>query len=231
MVNRMTARTPGPACDHARDSAVPVDVDAVAPIVVLGIGNVLWADEGFGVRCAEALAGRYEVGPGVDVVDGGTQGLNLLPLVQSCRRLLILDAVDYGREPGTLVCVEGEEVPRFLGSHKMSLHQTGFQEVLMLSLLGGHYPESVLLVGCQPEWLDDYGGSLRPVVRAAMDPALGIVLSRLRAWGTDPVPRAQPAAAGSPLALAAYEAGRPDEATACRVGDARFIPAPARAHP
>lgn len=221
----MTSRSPGSACHAPRDTLAVDPFGPPPPIVVLGIGNLLWADEGFGVRCVEALDERYEFGPDVALVDGGTQGLALLSLVQGARRLLILDAVDYGRAPGELVCVEGEEVPRFLGSHKMSLHQTGFQEVLMLALLGGHYPESVLLVGCQPEWLDDYGGSLRPVVRDAMAPALERALEQLRDWGVTARPRTLPQAATSPLALRAYEDGRPDEASACRIGDARFMPA------
>ena len=104
-------------------------------IVVLGIGNVLWADEGFGVRCVEALQARWDFAPHVQLVDGGTQGLYLLPLVQDAARLLIFDAVDYGLAPGTLKVVENEDVPRFLGAKKMSLHQTGFQEVLMLATL------------------------------------------------------------------------------------------------
>lgn len=94
----------------------------------------------------------------------------------------------------------------------------------MLALLSGSYPKSVLLVGCQPEWLDDYGGSLRPVVRAAMGPALDRALEQLRAWGVEPRPRVSPLPPSSPLALRAYEDGRPDEATACRIGDARFMP-------
>jgi hydrogenase maturation protease len=207
-------------------SAVPFPaLDAVADTVVLGIGNLLWADEGFGVRCVEALGERFTFDDQVALVDGGTQGLHLLSLVQSARRLLILDAVDYGREPGTLLQVRGDEVPRFMKSNKMSLHQTGFQEVLMLSLLCERYPESVLLVGCQPELLDDYGGSLRPCVRAAVEPAMQIALAQLRAWGHNAVPRGQPRGADSPLALHAYEAGRPEAAQACRVGDARFMPA------
>jgi hydrogenase maturation protease len=220
----MTPHSPESACNAPRDTLFQGLEDSAADTVVLGIGNVLWADEGFGVRCVEALAERHDFGPDVALVDGGTQGLHLLSLVQSARRLLILDAVDYGRAPGTLLRVEGEEVPRFLKSHKMSLHQTGFQEVLMLSLLCDRYPQSVLLVGCQPERLDDYGGSLQPCVRAAVEPALQMALGQLRAWGHEPVPRAEPVAAASPLALHAYEAGRPDARAACRVGDARFMP-------
>jgi hydrogenase maturation protease len=217
----MASSTPENGCNAPRDSAPA----APGPILVLGIGNVLWADEGFGVRCVEALIEGWEFAPHVDLADGGTQGIGLLSMVQSADKLLILDAVDYGRAPGTLVRVEGEDVPRFLASNKMSLHQMGFQEVLMLSLLCGRYPSEVLLVGCQPEWLEDYGGSLRPVVREAMAPALDMALQQLQAWGAEPLRRAVPLAPSSPLSLRAYEEGRPDEAAACRIGDARFMPA------
>jgi hydrogenase maturation protease len=221
----MQLSTTETACRAPGGSPGP-DTPPTAPgrIVVLGIGNLLWADEGFGVRCVEALQDAWEFADHVELVDGGTQGIALMSLVQSAQRLLILDAVDYGREPGELVRVEGEAVPRFLASHKMSLHQTGFQEVLMLSLLCGRYPDSVLLVGCQPEWLDDYGGSLRPRVRAAMGPALDMALAALQAWGAEPRPRQEPRRSQSPLSLQAYEDGRPDEHSACRIGDARFMP-------
>ena len=99
-------------------------------ITVLGIGNVLWADEGFGVRCVEALQQRWELTrpagtPEVELVDGGTQGLYLIHHVQNAARLLIFDAIDYGLPPGTLKVVRDDEVPAFLGAKKMSLHQIG----------------------------------------------------------------------------------------------------------
>jgi len=198
-------------------------------ICVLGIGNLLWADEGFGVRCIETLQQRWEFAPHVQLVDGGTQGLYLIQHVQGAGKLLIFDAVDYGLAPGTLHCVENEEVPRFLGAKKMSLHQTGFQEVLMLAQLTEQYPAQVLLIGCQPEELEDYGGSLRPVVRQAMEDALALAVDALRAWGAQPRPRVQPlsedeAVGFRPLALDLYEGERPPEALACRTGDERFFP-------
>ena len=198
------------------------------PVVVLGIGNVLWADEGFGVRCVEALQQRYEFAPEVQLIDGGTQGLYLIQHVQAAGRLLIFDAIDYGLPPGTLKTVENDDVPRFMGAKKMSLHQTGFQEVLMLALLTEQYPEQVLLIGCQPEELDDYGGSLRPVVVSAMEDALALGVDALRHWGARPTPRLRPLAAGEAVTLpslerGAYEAQRPGEDQACRSGDARFL--------
>lgn len=198
--------------------------------VILGIGNLLWADEGFGVRCVEALAERWQFGPGVQLVDGGTQGLYLLQHVQAARRLLIFDAIDYGLDPGTLKLVEGDEVPRFMGAKKMSLHQTGFQEVLALARFTGQWPDELLLVGCQPALLDDFGGSLTPPVRAALAPALALALDRLRAWGADPQPRVAPdttvqaEVSTTVLAMPAYELGRPSADAACRIGDERFMP-------
>jgi hydrogenase maturation protease len=202
-------------------------------ICVLGIGNVLWADEGFGVRCIEALQRRYEFAPHVSLVDGGTQGLYLIQHVQQATRLLIFDAIDYGLEPGELKLVEDEDVPRFMGAKKMSLHQTGFQEVLSLAQLTDRYPRSVLLIGCQPAELEDYGGSLRPVVKQALEEALTRGLDALRGWGAAPMPRSTPLSAVeattfSELALDRYEGQRPAADVACRTGDARFFPAPSR---
>ncbi len=218
----MNANPSASGCHPSRDS-----------IVVLGIGNVLWADEGFGVRCVEALQQRWEFpdegGPGVQLIDGGTQGLYLVQHVQAADCLLIFDAIDYGLEPGTLKCIANDDVPRFMGAKKMSLHQTGFQEVLMLAQLTGHYPREVLLVGCQPEELEDYGGSLRPSVRRAMEDALALGLDTLRRWGARPVPRTTPLTGRecitfAELELTRYEGERPPEELACRSGDARFFP-------
>jgi len=198
-------------------------------IVVLGIGNVLWADEGFGVRCVETLQREWTFAPHVDLIDGGTQGLYLIENVQSATKLLIFDAIDYGLAPGTLKLIENEDVPRFMGAKKMSLHQTGFQEVLCLAQFTGHYPEQVLLIGCQPEELEDFGGSLRDTVKQALPQALALGLERLKAWGAQPQARPQPLSedatlTGAMLTLERYEAERPSVEQACRIGDERFIP-------
>jgi hydrogenase maturation protease len=218
------------------DAGGPAEPDPRRPlgeddstIVVLGIGNVLWADEGFGVRCVETLQQRWDFAPHVQLVDGGTQGLYLVHHVQSAARLLIFDAIDYGLEPGTLKLIENEDVPRFMGAKKMSLHQTGFQEVLSLAQLTEQYPEQVLLIGCQPEMLEDFGGSLRPSVKLALEDAVALGVARLREWGAEPVVRQAPlhgdeAVTVPTLAMGAYEAGRPGAERACRVGDERFMP-------
>ena len=125
--------------------------DLRCEVLVLGIGNLLWADEGFGVRCVEKFAAEWTLPESVTVMDGGTQGLYLLPYVQAARRLIVVDAIDYGLAPGTLKRVEGDQVPRFMGAKKMSLHQTGFQEVIAAAALTGQWPERLLMIGVQPE--------------------------------------------------------------------------------
>ena len=122
-----------------------------ANVLVMGIGNVLWADEGFGVRCIEHLSDNWALPEGVTLLDGGTQGLYLLPFLEEADTLLVFDAIDYGLEPGTLKVIEGDEVPRFMGAKKMSLHQTGFQDVIATAQLMGYCPETLILIGCQPE--------------------------------------------------------------------------------
>lgn len=168
-------------------------------ILVLGIGNVLWADEGFGVRAVETLHRDYDFSPAITVMDGGTQGLYLLQHVQQAERVLIFDAVDYGLPPGALKIVRDGEVPEFMGAKKMSLHQVGFQETLAAARLTEQYPARLTLIGVQPRELEDYGGGLTPEVQACVPTALEIGLDELRQWGVTPMARQQSAPALSPL--------------------------------
>jgi hydrogenase maturation protease len=194
--------------------------------LVLGIGNVLWADEGFGVRAVEALHAAWAFPPGVVLQDGGTLGLALYEPVASARRVLVFDAIDYGLEPGSLQVIRDGDIPSYLGFGKMSLHQSSFQEVLSLAQLSGKSPESAVLVGVQPELLMDFGGSLTEVVRARLPEALRIGLETLAGWGVAGRPReGLPAETlfDPSLALDHYEAGRPSAEAACRIGDPRIL--------
>lgn len=184
--------------------------------LILGIGNLLWADEGFGVRCVEHLHRTREFPDGVRLMDGGTQGLYLVQYVQRAHNLLVFDAIDWGDAPGTLRVLRGAEVPRFMGAKKMSLHQTGFQDVLAAADLMGSVPEALTLVGIQAEELEDWGGSLRPAIKARMPDALALGLAELEAWGVSSRARAVPldgrdGLVGHDMDLDSYER-RPAEA-------------------
>lgn len=221
----MIVRAEGAETTHPSSSPAP-------RVLVLGIGNILWADEGFGVRCVEAMAGAYRFGANVRLLDGGTQGIYLLDQVREADVLVVFDAVDYGLPAGTLKRVAGDAVPKFMGAKKMSLHQTGFQEVLAMADLIGDYPEQLLLIGVQPVALEDFGGSLRPEVKAQIGPAVALALNYLTQLGVEPLPVAdpEPPLAGlsttgphPALDLAAYESGRPSPELACRIGDERLL--------
>ncbi|EIJ41553.1 hydrogenase expression/formation protein [Beggiatoa alba B18LD] len=197
-------------------------------VLVLGIGNLLWADEGFGVRTVDFFYRHYQFPPHVQLMDGGTQGLYLLSYIQAVTHLLIFDAVDYGLPAGTIKEVLNDEVPRFMGAKKMSLHQTGFQEVLAAAQLTNKYPQEVVLLGVQPLQLEDYGGSLTPLIKAQIPTVIERAIYHLQRWGVTVDPRHPPLTnqAGlseGALAIERYEAERPTEAVACRIGDARIL--------
>ena len=201
---------------------------AESEILVLGIGNLLWADEGFGVRAVEALQRRYAFPNHVSVLDGGTQGLNLVGPVCEADILVVVDAVDFGGVPGALHTARDGDVPQFLGAKKMSLHQTGFQEVLATADLLNQPPSAQYLVGVQPEVLEDYGGSLTATVADCIEPAIEAVLGYLHECGVQPSirDREPEEAAGLPpeaLDRGTYEAERPGPEEACRFADARFL--------
>lgn len=192
--------------------------------LVLGIGNVLWADEGFGVRAVEALHEAYALPAAVEVLDGGTQGLNLLEPVVSRDAVLVFDAIDFDLAPGSVRVLRDRDVPAWAAT-KMSLHQASFQELLAIAELQGRFPARLTLIGVQPERLADFGGSLSDCVKARLPTAVALAAGELAGWGFAPTARtaaAKPLNAAA-LALAAYESGRPDAQQACRVGDARFL--------
>lgn len=196
-------------------------------VLVLGIGNLLWADEGWGVRVVEEFDRLYDFPPAVRLMDGGTQGLYLVQHICDADVLLVFDAIDYGLPPGSLKVAEGSDVPRFLGAKKISLHQTGFQEVIMTAELLGSCPQHMMLIGVQPVELDDFGGSLREEPRRQMGRAMELGLSYLGRFGIAAVSRAgrssiREVLASAETAIDVYESGRPGEADACRTMDPRF---------
>ena len=196
-----------------------------AGALVLGIGNVLWADEGFGVRAVEAFHAAYELPEAVELLDGGTQGMNLLEPVVSHGAVLVFDAIDFRLAPGALRVLRDREVPAWAAT-KLSLHQQSFQELLAIAELQGRFPPKLTLIGVQPERLEDFGGSLSDCVRERLPQVVELAARELAAWGFPAQPRRGAAAErlnAEALALQAYESGRPAEDQACRIGDARVL--------
>jgi hydrogenase maturation protease len=195
-------------------------------IVVLGVGNLLWADEGFGVRCVEALGAAWDVPPDVEIMDGGTLGLALVPELLDATHVLLFDAVAHRGQPGTLVVARDAEVSLLMGANKMSLHQVGVNDIFASLELLGHKPAHLTVVGIRPVQLGDYGGSLTEAVRAQLPAALQLGIEELRRWGVEVLERsggpARDVVIGA-IAQERYESGRPPPEVACRVGDERFL--------
>ena len=147
-----------------------------AKYVVLGLGNTLHSDDGVGPRTIERLKGKAEIPDDVALIEGGTLGLELLPYVWDCSYLLVLDAVDCGQPPGTLVRLSGQELHTLPG--KGSVHQLGVADLLVaLRVLASRQP-TVVVLGVQPA-TTDWGTELSPSVESAMDSLIEAVLTEL----------------------------------------------------
>ncbi len=196
-------------------------------VLVLGLGNILWADEGFGVRAVESFHATYRDRNDVDVMDGGTLGSYLMNAVMDAKRLLILDCCDLKAKPGTLRVLRDDDI-RVWSSTKISAHQTGMNDVLAKAMLLGYEPEAITVIGVEPCDLEDYGGSLTEKVRARVPEAVQIAAEELRRWGF-PVQKREKGEVVTDLGAGAveqdvYENGRPSEEAAPRTGDVRFMP-------
>lgn len=196
-----------------------------ADLTVIGVGNLLWADEGFGVRCVEHFHAAFTLPPRTRVLDGGTLGLWLLDTFATTRDLLIFDCADLKASPGTLRVLRETDFALWSAT-KISPHQTGINDVLASAALLGHAPERTTVIGVQPAVLDDYGGSLSDAVRARVTPAVRAAADVIRRWGYEVRPRAPeevvPPLTATALSENRYEAERPSETLACRCGDPRF---------
>ncbi len=150
-------------------------------VVVLGIGNVLLSDEGVGVHAVQALEDRFVLSDAVEVIDGGTTGMELLPDLNGADHLIVVDAVRVGRPPASVVRLVDDEVPAFFKT-KLSPHQVGLSDVLAALKFAGGAPKSVVLIGVQPVSLE-LDMALSPAVAARLDEVLDLVTAELAALG------------------------------------------------
>ncbi len=146
-------------------------------ILILGVGNLLLSDEGVGVQVIQRLQERYRLPEDVQVLDGGTLGMDLLYYLEGVETLLIVDAVETGGPPGTLIRLAGGEVPAFL-SVKLSPHQVGVPDMLFAAQLKGIEPRDIVLWGVQPGSLE-IGLELSPAVAEQVDVLVAHLVAEL----------------------------------------------------
>lgn len=139
----------------------------MAKTLVLGIGNLLLTDDGVGIRAIQLLEEQYTLPEEVQVVDGGTCGLDLLQFLEGVDHLVILDAASLGKTPGSILRMEGDQVPAYLAL-KTSPHEIGLPELLFTARLTDIYPPRVVVLGMQPESIETSLG-LTPAVAAHLN--------------------------------------------------------------
>lgn len=151
--------------------------------LVLGVGNLLLRDEGVGVHVARALADASEsqdggLPPGTQVVDGGTLGLDLLPLLADADGVVLVDAANLHSEPGTVAVLRGDALASGMAGH-LSPHQVGLGDLLAAARLTSSLPAQLALVAIQPQDIGP-GVELTPALLAALPRAVDLV--RVECW-------------------------------------------------
>lgn len=153
--------------------------------MVLGLGNLLLGDEGFGIHALRTMQSMMKAQFPIEWVDGGVLGLDLLPLVEECSHLLVLDAVDSGQSSGAIAELTGSEIQLYSGI-KMSEHQVQFQEVLAIAMLRGRLPEYLKIIGAQPADFTtglELSQPLKKALPLVVEKAIKVLVSWNVFWG------------------------------------------------
>lgn len=155
----------------------------MAPILVMGLGNVILRDEGLGVHALRRLTERYVLPEEVEVIDAGALGLSLLSFLDDVEEVLIIDAVHSGGRSGTLVRLEGEEIARAEAMHLLP-QDVRLHNLIALHGMKGSSPRRLVLWGMEPE-ISEPGLDLTPECQAHLDALVEAVVQELRSWGVD----------------------------------------------
>lgn len=148
--------------------------------VVIGLGNPLMGDDGVGLAVLARLCDGWDL-PDVELVDGGTWGLSLVPVIEDAQRLLLVDAIAAHREPGTIIELKRDRLPIYL-SRKLSPHQVDMRDALAVAELRGFLPNEIVAIGVQPAVVE-LGIELSPPVAAQLDALVHAVVKQLEDWG------------------------------------------------
>jgi hydrogenase maturation protease len=152
-------------------------------VLVLGVGNTLMRDDGLGVRLMESLAAAEPPLPGVEYLDAGTLSFLLLPRIERCGALLVLDAANLETAPGDTCCLEGPAMDEFLRTARCSVHEVGIRDLLDIARLTGHLPERRAFIGIQPLEVG-WGEELSPPVLSALPAAAQAARALISRWRT-----------------------------------------------
>lgn len=156
-------------------------------VLVLGIGNVLLQDEGIGVHIISELERRFQFPPGVELLDGGTAGMELVEAMLDRDQVIVVDAIRSDGEPGSLIQLEGNQVPSFLQQH-LTPHLLGLSDVLATLTIAGRTPDRLILLGIVPHSLE-LSVSLSAQLQGQLDDLVTQVAAKLADFGLAPTPK------------------------------------------
>ncbi|MBI5580194.1 MAG: HyaD/HybD family hydrogenase maturation endopeptidase [Deltaproteobacteria bacterium] len=170
-------------CRLAQPDRNPFD-DIYSPeVMILGIGSILYSDDGFGIRVIEQIQRDYEFPDTVQVVDGGVLGINLLGVISKPKQLIVVDTLRNKGKPGDLYRLEGDAIPERIRA-KNSLHQVVFLEALTLCQALDNVPQTVI-IGVEPEDIQTLSLVLTPTVQAQVEAVIRMVLDELGRLGVN----------------------------------------------
>ncbi len=150
-------------------------------VTLIGLGNILMRDEGVGIHVANHMMQNFRVCDDLQIVDGGTSGLDLLPFIENREHVLFVDAVNFNKEPGHIGRLANEQVPSLFGV-KDSLHHMGLMDLLAAAQLMEKLPKQICLVGIQPKRIET-GLELTDTIAARMPWLIDRVVTQINSWG------------------------------------------------
>lgn len=148
-------------------------------LAVLGLGNLMRTDDGVGIHAIRVLSADRRLPSRVEIIEGGTLGLDLLHIIRGVTHLLVLDAVDTGAAPGTLLRFEGQQLINLPAGK--SVHLVGFADLLSALKLLEDAPSEIALLGMQPE-STGWGIRLSPVVDAVLNDLVEAAHAQISIW-------------------------------------------------
>lgn len=156
------------------------------PIVLLGVGNILLTDEGFGVHVVNQLREDYVFNPPITILDGGTMGMELLTYMRGMTKLLLVDAINGGDAPGTVYEFPYEEMNSYF-TEAISVHEVGMQDILRIRALQEDPLEDAVVIGVEPESLE-LGLDLSETTQVVVKDVKERILAVLASWNVTATP-------------------------------------------
>lgn len=152
-------------------------------VAIIGLGNILLRDEGIGVHAVKKLKEDWFFSSDIEIIDGGTLGLDLLAYFEKYTRILIIDAADFGKEPGYIQVLESGDISKSL-NRKLSVHHIGLVDILVACELMGIKLGEIKIIGIQPFTID-FGIQMTEEMNSKMSDIIQLTIMILQEWGIE----------------------------------------------